>query len=112
MAVVELTKDSFEQEVLAAKEPVLIDFWAKWCGPCKMQAPIVDEVAEELAGKVKVCKVDVDTQAALALDYGVMNIPTLIFMDKGVVALEGKPDEVFDADHARIREFLGKFRAV
>lgn len=83
MAVVELTKDSFEQEVLAAKEPVLIDFWAKWCGPCKMQAPIVDEVAEEFAGKVKVCKVDVDTQAALALDYGVMNIPTLIFMDKG-----------------------------
>lgn len=84
MAIVELTKENFEQEVLAAKEPVLIDFWAEWCGPCRMQSPIVDEVAEELGGKVKVCKVNVDKEASLALDYRVMNIPTLIFMDKGV----------------------------
>lgn len=84
MSVVELTKDTFENEVLAAKEPVLIDFWASWCGPCMMQSPIVDEIAEELEGRVKVCKVNVDEQPSLALDYRVVSIPTLIFMDKGV----------------------------
>lgn len=84
MSVIELTKDSFEAEVLAAKEPVLIDFWASWCGPCMMQSPIVDEIAKELAGKVKVCKVNVDEQSALALDYRVVSIPTLVFMNKGV----------------------------
>lgn len=84
MGVVELTKDNFQDEVLAAKEPVLIDFWAEWCGPCKMQSPIVDEVAEELSGKAKVCKVNVDEQPSLALDYQIASIPTLVFMDKGV----------------------------
>ena len=84
MAVVNLTKETFEQEVLAAKEPVIIDFWATWCGPCMMQGPIVDALAEEMEGKIKVCKVDVDAQASLALDYGVMNIPTLVIMNQGV----------------------------
>ena len=60
MSVVELTKDTFEQEVLGADVPVVIDFWASWCGPCMMQGPIVDEIAEEMAGNVKVCKVNVD----------------------------------------------------
>jgi thioredoxin 1 len=84
MSVVELTKENFEQEVLGADVPVLIDFWASWCGPCMMQSPIVDEIAEEMAGKVKVCKVNVDEQSALALDYRVVSIPTLVFMNKGV----------------------------
>lgn len=84
MEVVEVTKDNFEETVLAAKVPVLIDFWADWCGPCRMQSPIVDEVAEELGDKVKVCKVNVDEQASLALNYQVTSIPTLIFMKYGI----------------------------
>jgi thioredoxin 1 len=83
MGIVELTKDNFEQEVLAAKQPVLIDFWADWCGPCKMQSPIVDGIAEEMGDAVKVCKVNVDTEAGLALNYQIVSIPTLVFMKKG-----------------------------
>ena len=84
MSVVELTKENFETEVLAAKEPVLIDFWATCCGPCQMQGAIVDEIAEELEGKVKVCKVDVDAQPSLALNYQIVSIPTLVFMKQGM----------------------------
>lgn len=83
MSVVTLTNENFDREVMEAQVPVLIDFWAEWCGPCRMQSPIVDEVAEELGEKVKVCKVNVDEQSALALKYGIMNIPTLVFMKKG-----------------------------
>ena len=84
MGVVTLTKDNFEQEVLAAKEPVLIDFWATWCGPCQMQSPIVDAVAESLGDKVKVCKANVDEQPQLALNYQIVSIPTLVFMKDGM----------------------------
>ena len=84
MAIVELTKANFEQEVLAAKVPVVIDFWATWCGPCQMQSPIIDKVAQELGDKVKVCKVNVDEQASLALNYQITSIPTLVFMKYGL----------------------------
>ena len=84
MGVVELTKDNFDEEVLAAKQPVLIDFWADWCGPCKMQSPIVDAVAEEMGDQVKVCKVNVDQQPSLALNYQIVSIPTLVFMKFGI----------------------------
>jgi thioredoxin 1 len=84
MGIVELTKDNFEQEVLAAKQPVLIDFWASWCGPCKMQSPIVDRIAETMGDRVKVCKVNVDEEASLALNYQIVSIPTLVFMKDGV----------------------------
>ena len=84
MEVVELTKDNFEQEVLACKGPVLIDFWASWCGPCMMQGPVIDEVAKEMGDKVKVCKVNVDEQASLALEYRIASIPTLVFMKYGI----------------------------
>lgn len=88
MAVVTITNDNFEEEVLKSELPVLIDFWADWCGPCKMMSPVVDELAEELTGKIKVGKVNVDEEAALALKYQIMSIPTLIVMKNGV--FEGK----------------------
>lgn len=88
MAVITITNDNFEEEVLKSELPVLIDFWADWCGPCKMMSPVVDELAEELTGKIKVGKVNVDEEAALALKYQIMSIPTLIVMKNGV--FEGK----------------------
>ena len=84
MAIVELTKDNFEQEVLAAIVPVVIDFWATWCGPCQMQSPIIDKVAQELGDKVKVCKVNVDEQPSIAMEYRIASIPTLVFMKYGM----------------------------
>lgn len=84
MAVVNVTVESFEKEVLQAEQTVLVDFWAAWCGPCKMVAPIIDQIAEE-HGEVKVCKVNVDEEASLAIDYKVMSIPTLLVFKKGQV---------------------------
>lgn len=84
MAVVKLTKDNFEQEVIQSDKPVLIDFYADWCGPCKMMGPVVEEVAAEMAD-VKVCKINIDEEMDLAQRYGVMSIPTFISFDKGEV---------------------------
>ena len=82
MAVVTITKENFEQEVLQSAKPVLLDFWASWCGPCRMLSPIVDEVAEE-RGDVKGGKVNVDEQPELAGECGVMSIPTLLVFEQG-----------------------------
>lgn len=80
-----LTKDNFETEVLQSDVPVLVDFWATWCGPCRMVAPIVEEIAQEYDGKVKVCKADVDENEDLAMEYGVMSIPTLMVFKNGAL---------------------------
>lgn len=85
MKAIKITNENFEKEVLTCDVPVLLDFWAEWCGPCKMQTPIIEELAAELGDKVKIGKVNVDEEAALALKYQVMSIPTLIVMDKGVL---------------------------
>ena len=84
MAVITVTKENFEQEVIKSEKPVLVDFWASWCGPCKMLSPIVDEVAEEVSA-VKVCKINVDEQMELARTYRVMSIPTLILFENGQI---------------------------
>ncbi len=85
MAVITLTEQNFAQEVLQSDKPVLVDFWASWCGPCRMVSPIVDEIAEELDGKVKVGKVNVDEQRELAGEYGIMSIPTLMVVKNGEI---------------------------
>lgn len=83
MAVVTITTENFEEEVINSKIPVLVDFWAVWCGPCQMQGPVVDEAAEKFAGKLKVGKINVDEQGDLSQKYGVMSIPTLILFING-----------------------------
>ena len=82
-AIVHVSDASFEQDVLSSDVPVLVDFWAEWCGPCKMIAPILDEIAGEYAGKVKICKVDVDANPEVPGKFGIRGIPTLILFKDG-----------------------------
>ncbi len=84
--IVALTHENFAQNVLQSPTPVLVDFWAEWCGPCKMIAPLLDELADEYDGKAKIGKVNIDEQQALATQYGIRAIPTLLLFNKGQVA--------------------------
>lgn len=82
---IKLTKENFKTEVMGSDVPVLLDFYATWCGPCRMLAPVIEEIAEELAGKVKVCKMDVDEEPEIAEEFGVFSIPTLMVIKEGKI---------------------------
>jgi thioredoxin 1 len=84
--IVNLTQDNFVKEVLESSTPILVDFWAEWCGPCKMIAPVLDELADEYDGRVRIGKVNIDNEQGLAAEYGVRAIPTLLLFQKGQVA--------------------------
>jgi len=84
MSVLHITKDNYEQEVVMSQKPVLVDFWASWCMPCRMVSPIIDEIAEERED-IKVCKINVDDEPALASQFGIMSIPTLVVIKDGKV---------------------------
>lgn len=100
--VVNVTQESFESTVLKADKPVLVDFWAEWCGPCKMVAPVLDELAEEIGDQVQIAKVNVDDNNELAFQYQVSSIPTMILFKDGEVA-----DRVIGAmPKASIQQFL------
>ncbi len=99
MAEIILTSDNFETEVIGSEIPVLVDFWAPWCGPCKMLGPVISQIAEENEGKVKVGKVNVDEEDELAAQYGIQSIPTVLLFKGGEVveqSLGFKPKAFFD----------------
>jgi thioredoxin 1 len=104
-AITTLTSSTFDETVLASDEPVIVDFWAEWCGPCKMIAPILEEIAKEQEGKLKVTKLNVDHHPDLAMRYDVMSIPTLLVFDKG----EAKKRLVGAKGKGQLLEALGEF---
>lgn len=85
MSVLKITSENFKKEVLESERPVLIDFYADWCGACKMMSPVVDEIAEELSNSIKVGKINVDENQDLAMEYGIMSIPTILLIKNGEV---------------------------
>ena len=100
-SISQLTESTFDEEVASSTEPVLVDFWAEWCGPCKMVAPILEEIATEQAGKVRVAKVNVDENPGLATKFNVMSIPTMIVFKDGQeaqrpIGARGKPQLLED----------------
>jgi thioredoxin 1 len=85
MSIVNITNDNFDTEILQADQPVLMDFWAEWCAPCKQIAPILDQIADEYKGRLQIAKLDVEENQSIAMKYGVRSIPTLMLFKGGVV---------------------------
>jgi thioredoxin 1 len=103
--IVAVTNESFISEVLQAEIPVLVDFWAPWCGPCKMIAPVLDVIAQEYAGKLKIAKVNVDEGNEIAAKYGIRGIPTLIIFKAG----EAVATKVGAMSKAQLTDFIGEY---
>jgi thioredoxin 1 len=106
MSEVILTEENFEQEVLKSDKPVVVDFWATWCGPCKMLAPVVESVAQKYEGKAKVCKLDVDQAMNIAAKYKISSVPTLIFFKNGESIAQAVGVQSEDALCAKIDDLL------
>ncbi|SVE43377.1 uncharacterized protein METZ01_LOCUS496231 [marine metagenome] len=102
MTVITLTDDNFEEEVNSSDKPVLVDYWATWCGPCKMVGPIVEEIASEYIGRIKVGKLDVDSNQDSASQQNVMSIPTLLIFKEGKVVAQ----QVGALSKAKLTEFI------
>ncbi|TWU68632.1 thiol reductase thioredoxin [Shewanella algae] len=100
--IVYLSDDSFENDVLKSEQPVLVDFWAEWCGPCKMIAPILDDVAEEYAGKLTIAKLNIDQNNASPVKYGVRSIPTLLLFKNGELVA----NQVGALSKTQLKEFI------
>lgn len=101
--VTAVTDATFEDEVLKADKPVLVDFWATWCAPCRMVAPVIEEIADTYGSKVRVCKVDVDSNSEMPHKYGIRSIPTILLFKDGVVV-----DQVIGANSAQIKSMVEK----
>ena len=109
VGVLEVTDANFEEEVLRSEQPVLVDFWAVWCGPCRAIAPYVEKVAESYAGKIKVAKVNVDQNGATPSRYGIRGIPALLFFKNGKVAdqIVGLPHSAAEVIDEKVRQVIG-----
>lgn len=103
-SVVQLSENTFDEEISSATEPVLVDFWAEWCGPCKMIGPILEELAPEMDGKIKIVKVDVDSNSQTAMNYAIRSIPTLIIVKDGSVQAQ----HIGAASKAQLENFINQ----
>ena len=104
MEIDQVTDSNFQDEVLSSDKPVLVDFWAEWCGPCKMIGPILEELASEMDGKIKIVKVDVDSNSQTAMNYAIRSIPTLIIIKDGSVAAQ----HIGAASKAQLENFINQ----
>ncbi len=103
--VVAVNDDNFQSEVIESEQPVLVDFSAEWCGPCKQLAPLVEEIAKEYNGRLKVAKIDVEESQQTAMKYGILSVPTLLFLRKGKVAdqlVGNQPRQVLEERIAKV----------
>ena len=104
MEILNTTDEKFQEDVLSSEVPVLVDFWAEWCGPCKMIGPILEELAPEMDGKIKIVKVDVDSNSQTAVNYAIRSIPTLIIVKDGSVQAQ----HIGAASKAQLENFINQ----